>query len=204
MPAGLLLGALVTYPLTAHYGAVSGQWIPAHVVLAGLLLLLAIGVRGWPRILLMLCGAAVGAISTLDDGRDGVLLVYSQPVFINLALCYLFGRTLLDGREPLVNRYIRAIRGELDEPTARYGRCLTQAWTLLFAALCVESALVAVFASRETWSWVTGLFNYLLIAAAIVVEYQIRVRALSHLSHPGFVGFLLALTRCPLSTVLKG
>ena len=201
---GVLLGALVVYPFSAHYGATIGHWMPAFLVLAGLLLLLAIGTGGWYRLLLVLSSAVVGAVAVLDDGQGGMLLLYGQSVLVNVALCFLFGHTLLDGRRPLINRYMRAIRGELDAPTARYGRRLTQVWTLLFATLSLESVLVAVVASDETWALVTGMFNYLLIAAVFVVEYQVRVRVLSHLTHPGFMGFLLALTRCPLNTVLKG
>ena len=199
----MLLGALVTYPLAAHYGASSGQWMPAVCVLAALLLLLAAGVRGWYRILLAVSGAVVAAIVVLDDGQAGALLAYSQPVLVNVALCYLFGHTLLGGRRPLINRYMQAIRGDVDVPTALYGRRLTQFWTLLFAALALESLLVAYFASGETWSLVTGTFNYLLIVVVIVVEYQTRIRVLSHLTHPGFTAFLRALTRCPPSTLLK-
>ena len=204
MPAGLLLGTLVVYPFAAHYGAASGQWMPALAVLAALLLLLGVNADGWHRILLALSGAAIVVIATLDQGRSGIFLVYSQPVLINLALCYLFGHTLLAGRQPLINCYIRMIRGELDKPTGRYGRRLTQVWTLLFAALSVESVLVAAFAPREIWSLTTGFLNYLLIAAVFVVEYRIRRRVLGHLQHSGFMRYLFALTRCPLRAVLKG
>lgn len=204
LPAGLLLGALVSYPLAAHYGAGSGQWMPAICVLVALLLLLATGARGWHRIVLVMgVVVVVGAVVVVDDGQAGALLAYSQPVLVNVALCYLFGHTLLGGRRPLINRYILAIRGDVDAPTALYGRRLTQFWTVLFAALALESALVAYLASGETWSLVTGVFNYLLIVVVIAVEYRIRVRVLSHLTHPGFAAFLRALTRCPLSTLLR-
>ena len=204
MPAALLVGTLAIYPFTAHYGAESGQWAPALAVLAVLLLSLAVNAGGWRRILLALSGAAIVVLATIDDARSGMLLVYSQPVLVNVTLCYLFGHTLLAGRRPLINGYIQAIRGELDASTDRYGRRLTQVWTLLFAALSVESVLLAIFAPREVWSLITGFFNYLLIAVAFVVEYQVRVRVLSHLGHPGFVRYLLSLARFPLSTVLKG
>ena len=203
MPAALLLGTLVSYPFAAHYGAASGQWLPALGVLSGLLLMLAFNTNGWHRGLLVLSVAAIVVAATFDLGQSGVLLVYSQPVLINLVLCYLFGHTLLAGRQPLITRYIGAIRGSLDAPTRRYGRRLTQVWTLLSAALALESVLLAMFAPREIWSLVTGFLNYLLIATVIVVEYQVRVRVLSHLRHRGFVRFLLSLARCPLNTILK-
>ena len=201
--AGLLLGALATYPFAAHYGASSGRWVPAVCVLVALLLLLATGARGWHRALLATSAAAAGAILAFDDGRAGALLAYGQPVLVNAALCYLFGHTLLGGRRPLINRYMLAIRGAVDAPTALYGRRLTQLWTLLFAALALESLLVARFASGETWSLVTGMLNYLIIVVVIVVEYRVRLHVLSHLTHPGFTAFLRALTRCPLRTLLE-
>ena len=203
MPAAFLIGMLVSYPFAARYGAVSGQWLPALGALSGLLLMLAFNTNGWHRGLLVLSVAAIVVAAMFDLGQSGALLVYSQPVLINLVLCYLFGHTLLGGRQPLITRYIGAIRGSLDAPTRRYGRRLTQVWTLLSAALALESVLLAMFAPREIWSLVTGFLNYLLIAAVIVVEYQVRVRVLSHLQHRGFVRFLLSLARCPLSTILK-
>ena len=203
LPAALVLGTLVSFPFAAHYGAASGKWLPALGVLSGLLLMLAFNANGWHRGLLVMGAAAIVAGATFDQGQSAALLVYSQPVLVNLALCYLFGRTLLNRRQPLITRYIGAIRGSLDAPTRRYGRRLTQVWTLLSAALALESVLLAVFAPREIWSLVTGFLNYLLVAAVIVVEYQVRVRVLSHLKHRGFVRFLLSLARCPLSTILK-
>ena len=203
LPAVLLLGTLVTYPFAAHYGATSGQWLPALAVLGGLLLMLAVNTNGWRRGLLILGAAAIAAAAAFDSAQSGALLVFSQPILVNLALCYLFGHTLQAGRRPLINRYIYAIRGELDVPTCRYGRRLTQVWTLLFAAFAIESLLLAMFAPREIWSLATGFLNYLLIAVVIVVEYQVRVWVLSHLRHRSFVRFLVALACCPLSTLIK-
>src|SRR5574341_2539028 len=101
-------------------------------------------------------------------------LLYVPPVAINLALCWLFGRTLRNGRVPLIARFAMMEQGELSEELARYTRTLTWLWTLLFAAAAAASLVLALSGSRDAWSLFTNLINYLLVAALFLGEFAYR------------------------------
>lgn len=150
-----------------------------------------------------LVAAGIGIPVVAGSGPVGESLMYALPVLINFGLAYLFGHTLLDGRTPLITRFIRAERGELDVKTRHYGLQLTRMWTLFACGLALESLFVALFAGPQTWALVTGVVNYALTGLFFVIEYQVRVRVLSHLEHRGFVHFLWFMSRRGVAAILK-
>jgi uncharacterized membrane protein len=101
-------------------------------------------------------------------------LLYVPPVAINLALCWLFGRTLVKGRTPLIARFAMIEQGTLTLELERYTRTLTWIWTLLFAAAAATSAALAVSGSRDAWSLFTNLWNYVAVGILFVGEYAYR------------------------------
>lgn len=163
----------------------------------------ALATSGWARMVLAVVAAGIGIQIAAGPGPIGEGLIYVQPVLINLGLGFLFGRTLLDGRTPLITRFIRAERGELDVKTRHYGLQLTRMWTLFACGLALESVFVALFAGPQTWALVTGVVNYALTGLFFVTEYQVRVRVLSHLEHRGFVHFLWFLSRRGVAAILN-
>lgn len=203
MPRILALLGLIAYPFASFYGAQHGYWGPALAALSALVLGTALMLNSWARIFLSVVAVGIVIAAVLGVGSAGESLVYAQPVLINLGLASLFGHTLLDGRTPLITRFIRVERGELDSRMRRYGLQLTRAWTLFALVLALESLLVALFAERKTWALVTGFVNYALTGLFFVVEYQVRVRVLCHLEHRGFIHFLAFLARCRPAAVLE-
>lgn len=194
----LLTLLLVAYPLTLHLGILEGWLLPAAFLLLGLMLLSALllllgGNRnGWLVLLVMIVMSAW--LYLRHD--DSALLLRLPPVVINGILCILFGSTLLEGQKPLITRFAELMHGHaLDETALRYTRGVTTLWTALFAAMMIESALLALLASPEIWSLFTNFVNYVLVLLVFLLEYRLRIRRLSHLDHPGFAGFLLALSR---------
>lgn len=101
-------------------------------------------------------------------------LLYVPPVAANLALCWLFGRTLVKGRTPLIARFASIEQGTLTLELRRYTRNLTWIWTLLFAAAAATSAALAVSGSRDAWSLFTNLWNYIAVGILFVGEYAYR------------------------------
>lgn len=101
-------------------------------------------------------------------------LLYVPPVAINLVLCWLFGRTLVRGRVPLIARFAMIEQGTLTPELERYTRVLTWIWTLLFAAAAAISAALALSGSRDAWSLFTNLLNYLAVAFLFLGEYVYR------------------------------
>lgn len=112
-------------------------------------------------------------------------LLYLPPVAINLALCWLFGRTLVRGRVPLIARFAMMEQGTLSAELASYTRTLTWLWTLLFAGAAAASLLLALSGNRDAWSLFTNLLNYLLVAMLFLGEFayrRLRFRSYQHQS----------------------
>jgi uncharacterized membrane protein len=198
----LALLGLVTYPFASWYGARVGDWWPALAALATLAVGIALQSGGWVRIALMTVAIGV-PVAMATAVISAVALVYAQPVLINAGLSYLFGRTLLGSRTPLITRFIQADRGDLDMVTRRYGLQLTRVWTAFTALLALECLVLAVFADRDTWALVTSFVNYGLTGLLFVVEYPVRVRVLSHLEHRGFLHYLSFLSQCRPAVLLR-
>jgi uncharacterized membrane protein len=91
------------------------------------------------------------------------------------SLLWLFGRTLLAGREALITRVARRFEGSLPAYMEAYTRKLTAAWCIFFGAQLALSALLFAFASLETWSLFVNLLNLPLLAAMFCGDYLYRV-----------------------------
>lgn len=105
---------------------------------------------------------------------DSEWLLYVPPVAINLALCWVFGRTLGRGRVPLISRFALMEQGVLTDELAAHARRVTWLWTLLFAGAAAVSAALALSGNRDAWSLFTNLLNYLLVAALFLGEFVYR------------------------------
>ena len=118
--------------------------------------------------------------------RTDASLVYQlQYLAMQGALAVLFGRTLLAGREPLVTRFARIVRGELQPAIERYTRSVTLAWTLFFIVMALIAVVLYSAAPRETWSAFVNLLTLPCVLAMFVAEYavrRIRFPALQHSS----------------------
>jgi len=90
-------------------------------------------------------------------------------------LLWLFGRTLLPGREALITGAARRFHGSLAPNMEAYTRRLTAAWCVFSAAQLLVSALLLAFASLDTWSLFVNLLNLPLLAAMFVGDYLFRV-----------------------------
>jgi uncharacterized membrane protein len=95
-------------------------------------------------------------------------------------LAFIFGRTLLPGTEPLVSRFARAVHGELDEPSVRYTRSVTIAWTVFFSVIFAGSCALYLTGHVPEWSLLANIVTPLAVVLMFVVEYGVRKRALPH------------------------
>lgn len=127
----------------------------------------------------LLCHFAV----TRGDAPAAALGI-ALPLAVNLALCWLFGRTLAAGSEPMIARFARLERGaELPPDLARYARTLTVAWSGFFAAMAAVSLGLALWGSVLAWSLFTNVINYALVALFFVGEYVVRRIRFRHYRH---------------------
>jgi uncharacterized membrane protein len=97
------------------------------------------------------CAAAMLGWCWLRWALDAAWPWLLQYLAMQAGLGFLFGRTLLPGREPLVATFARLVHGTIPAPVARYGRGVTWAWTVFFLAMALTALLLGFSASRETW-----------------------------------------------------
>ena len=110
-------------------------------------------------------------------------LLFIPPILINALLAWLFGRTLVRGRVPLIARFAMLEQGTLSAELAAYTRTLTWLWTLLFIAAALLSVALAMSGHRDAWSLFTNFLNYLLVAALFLGEFfyrKLRFRNYQH------------------------
>jgi uncharacterized membrane protein len=169
----------VAYPATVHYAPPGAAVALLAALLAYVASSLLVG-QAWRWLMPPLAAAA--AFLALPDTPA---LLYVPPVAVNLALCWLFSRTLARGRVPLIARFALLEQGSLSPELASYTRALTWTWTLLFAGAAIASAALALSGDRDAWSLFTNLVNYLLVAALFLGEFlyrRLRFRAYRHQS----------------------
>lgn len=189
--ATLLLAAAVVigWPLLVHELLASGRW-PGLAVLAGLLpaaLLAAVVVLNSRHRALGLAALALAALlawtwrAALQGSFEWIYLV--QHLGTQLFLCWLFGRTLLPGRQALITLLATRARGDLPPELLGYTRRVTLAWTLFFALIAILSLLLFMFAPLAVWSLFANVLTMPLVALMFVAEYAVRRVSHRHLPH---------------------
>ena len=101
-------------------------------------------------------------------------VLFLPPLWVNLALAWIFGRTLAPGREALITRFARLERAAPAPQILAYTRRLTWIWTAFFLSMAMVSGALAAFGAHEAWVWFTAVGNYLCVAALFAVEYGYR------------------------------
>jgi len=106
---------------------------------------------------------------------DSIPLALAAPhATIYCFLLWLFGRTLLRGREPLITGVARRVHGTLEPEIEAYTRRVTQAWCLFFAAQLAVSALLFALVPLPVWSLFVNLLNAPLLVLMFAGETLYR------------------------------
>jgi len=207
--AGIFAGA---YPFMAHYSVARAS--AAGIALAFWLLIAAALIPALARgRLLAWLGLVAGAAVCwlLARTRRPVTLLYIAPVLVPLFLGWIFGRTLAQGRTPLIAQFIEIMHAK-DAPPPQpevwpYARRLTWTWTLFFAALATTNLLLAMLAEPDGlllaagvkplatvpqywWSLFANGIGYMLIAAFFAIEYAYRRRRFPQQPFRSFFDFM--------------
>jgi len=197
--AGLFL---LSYPFAVRAALIFGQVTIASTMLFLVSTVLVITSFGGPikrrrAPLLVFSALAIFSLSGIASNTQYAL--YLPPVIINLAMLAVFGGTLLPGREPLITTFHRmTISCDIDPVIITYTHRLTYIWAFLFAAMAVESTLLAVFAPLTVWSLFTNFLNYFFVIVLLVGEYFYRIVRYQHLPHPSLLQFLRNLVKSDL------
>lgn len=190
---------ILLYPLLVHVAIILDlAWLRfAAIAVLMLALMLPALRRGkvWAWLGLLASLVAAGALSWWGGA---LYFLYLPPVLMNLFMMGVFAASLRPGRTPLITMVASHIRrGDMPEEITRYTRRLTGFWAGLFAAAALWSA-AAVMAPAEVWSWITNVFNYLVVLVMFLVEYGYRMWRYRHLPHPSLRGYLAGLLRSDL------
>jgi uncharacterized membrane protein len=125
-------------------------------------------------------------------------LLYLPPLAVNLALCWLFGRTLVRGRTPLIARFAEIEQGSLSGELAAHARTVTWLWALLCGGAALTSLLLALSGERDAWSLFTNLGNYVLVAALFLGEIAYRRMRFRNYRHQSALQLLRNVRRTKL------
>ena len=122
-------------------------------------------------------------------------LFFVEHAGANLALAFVFGRTLFGGREALCTRFARLLHGTLPVEVERYSRRVTVAWTIFFATLFALSCTLYFGGFLAAWSVLANILSPILTVAMFMVEYAIRHRVLPQWERVGLLGGIRAFSR---------
>jgi uncharacterized membrane protein len=136
----------------------------------------------------------------------GDALLDLTPALIAALVGWMFARTLLNGRRPLIARAVVAMDGPqlLDDPAvARYTRRLTLIWALYQGALAAVGLLLALCAwyRPQRWPalpgprWFGVVLLPLAVAALILAEFALRPRLLPQAPPRSLYSFVRDLVR---------
>lgn len=187
----LLLLLFIGYPVLLHIFILKEEEVAMWQLMFVFAPLLAVAAwvifrmfgKVWWPLLALLFVAALYYLATGDYGRVGLLAVNGlSNASLNLFLLWLFGRTLLPGREPLISQISRHINGQLLPEVAIYTRYVTIAWCIFFGLEVVVSLSLYAFAPRAAWSFFINVLNLPLLILMFVGEKAYRTVRFPH--HP--------------------
>lgn len=170
--------AIAGYPVLLHLAVVSKSTLAVTLLLcAALLLYLAAFLRRAHKRQAVAVVFVLGTVILLLLFREHTTryFLFSIPVLIYLGLFFVFGRTLIGGREPLIAQISRRERGGILPPElVPYTRGVTLLWTGYFAGAAVLSLILARYTALATWSTFANIVSYLILALLFFGEYFYR------------------------------
>jgi len=209
----LAAAAIVGYPILIHVALAGSAGDPARTLLV-MAPMAALGcwliARSQNRMLwLLIVAGAAGATWLLARGTGlGTTVLCGVPhAAAYLFMLWLFGRTLLPGREAIITRLARLARqahgATLPPAMERHTRKLTAAWCVFFAAQLAGSALLLAYGSLETWSLFINVLSFPLVGLMFALDYLYRVIRYRHLPQSSIATAIQAYAKDRASSLLS-
>lgn len=179
---GLVVLLVIAYPILLHTYILKDDVDVSRLLLVFAPLLLvavwmifrALAKIWWPLVVLVLAALSYYVVSG-DHGRVGLLAVNGlSHATLNLSLLWLFGRTLLRDREPLISQIARHITGPLQPEIVVYTRQVTIAWCIFFLSQVLTSLSLYLFAPVAVWSLFINVLDVPLLVIMFVGEHSYR------------------------------
>jgi len=131
-----------------------------------------------------------------EPAGTAILWLAGLPqAFCYLGLVWLFGRTLIGGREALLTRFARFVHGEISPAVECYTRRITLLWCVFFAAMATISVSLFVVVSTDAWLFFANVLNLPLLVCAFVVEYAYRSLRFPNAPYPSLAATINAFRR---------
>lgn len=192
----------IAYPVFAHLASAraDGGW--AAIAMADIVLLFLLEPllkrRLWALGVVALCLLALWWVS---NSRYALMPLLAPPVVFIALAAWLFGRTLVGGRVPLITRIVEGLYAQAQMPMTpalhRYTRQLTVAWAWMLSVLALANLALALCAvpsgvlaqlgyvpslsvTDEQWSLFANVLNYGIVGLFFFIEYQLRIRRFQH------------------------
>jgi uncharacterized membrane protein len=184
----LVVLACIAYPFLVHASIRDGQASSLSLLLVVLppmlvvtwFLLRAVS-RMWKPVIVAVFLGALYFVTSGQHERIGLIAVDGvMHASLNLFLLWFFGRTLFNGKEPLITQISRRVNGEVKPEIAIYTRHVTMAWCIYFAAQVIVSLLLYLFAPLNVWSLFINVLNLPLLILMFVGEFAWRVTHYPH------------------------
>ena len=206
MVAPLSRALVVLYPFLLHFCIATSRPAIAAWYLAGLLTLPLINdlvEKPQSRVSPVGVAGVVLAMILLTVLRSQEMLIFKiLPLSIYALLFWLFTRSLVSGRTPLISKVAQYMDAGISPVELSYTRSVTVAWAVFFLAMGLMSGVLAVAASDEAWSWFVNIISYLLIGLFFVLEFAVRRQVLGSAVNYGFIDFLSRLTKIDMRQLL--
>ena len=101
-----------------------------------------------------------------------IFAIKFYPVVANTTIFFVFFSSLF-AKETVIQKFAKAIDGELSETALKYTRNLTKIWCV-FMFLNIAISIWTVFMDEKIWALYNGFISYIAIGTLFVVEYIIR------------------------------
>lgn len=192
----IAIALIAAYPLLVHIALVFA--VPQLLFVAPMLFLAGVcwqGLGNRNKTVWLVFSLLCAAVLLLEYLGLTLYLLFLPPVVIPLLLLFIFGRTLVNGREPLITAIGEAARGPLSQAMRTYTHRLTQLWCLVFVAMILWSAILPWLEQPELWSWFTNIINYGVVGVLFVGEFMLRKKLFPTHNHPGFFEYLRIIAR---------
>jgi uncharacterized membrane protein len=200
----------VGYQVLVHSALLDGLGRTIRLTLAAIPLLLIgylVAKRARRKWLWAIALLAAGAAIYIMEVRDHLGLTVANVLThtcINLVMLWLFGRTLVRGREPLITGFARRLHGTLPPAMEAYTRHVTLAWSVFFFLQIAISGALLGFSSLDKWSFFVNVLSLPLVASMFVLEYIYRVMRYRSFQHASMLESVEMFARSGASSTPSG
>ncbi len=185
------------YPIIAHIGVQTSKiYLPIiYLVIIGLFLIYSSKIKSWAAKVFLTTVIIAAALIITIIGKE-YLVIQSIPALILLTLILIFSKSLVFKGTPIITVFASCVDEKpLNNEKRKYTRNVTIVWLIGFIYMFVQNIFTTIWLSIESWSWISSVGSYTLIALIMLGEFSYRNRKFKH-DKISFKTFIMRLSRC--------